>query len=269
MSKKNKNQGRVDAEASSEASATPRKKVSQTTPKPHSHNDDVGETRAASEVRAARAADEVRMAGGHDVDAHGHGGHESAEAEDDKPKNGIIAGFILATCAVLVVMVIGVRELFVVIFDTEVNNKVLTVQASDLRALRASEQQRLSHYQWVSQKDGVVRIPVDRALELTLATYRNPPAAPMKEAPKPTETTPKPEDTETPGATDDTKGGEGKDAAVKDGKTGTAKDAVAGDEKKGSAADPKKDAPKTAPKDAPKTAPKDAPKEKKPEEPQK
>jgi len=246
MSKKKKNQGRADAEASSEASATPRKKVSQTTPKPQAHEEDSGEVRAAGEQGLGEP---------------GHGAHEATEAEDDKPKNGIITAFILATCAVLVVMVVGVRELFVVIFDTEVNNKVLAVQASDLRALRASEQQRLSHYQWVSQKDGVVRIPVDRALELTLAAYRNPPAAPMKEEPKP-ETTPKPEDTQSPGA-DDTKGGEGKDAAVKDGKTGDAKDAAAGDEKKGSAADPKKDAPKE------KKPEEKKPQEKKPEEPQK
>ncbi|UQA57809.1 hypothetical protein [Polyangium aurulentum] len=244
MSKKKKNQGRADAEASSEASATPRKKVSQTTPKATVHHDTV----------------DAPAAGEQALDAHGH--HEATEAEDDKPKNGIIVAFILATCAVLVAMVIGVREMFVVIFDTEVNNKVLAVQSSDLRALRASEQQRLSHYQWVSQKDGVVRIPVDRAMELTLATYRNPPAAPMKEEPKP-ETTPKPEDTQSPGS-DDTKGGEGKDAAAKDGKTGDAKDAAAGDEKKGSAADPKKDAPKEK---KPETTPK--PEEKKPEEPKK
>jgi hypothetical protein len=246
MSKKKKNQGRADAEASAEASAEPRKKVSQTARKDEDR-DAAGEVHAAGDNAAADA-----HAHAHDSAHGGHGGHEAVEAEDDKPKNGVITVFIAATCLVVIAMVIGVRELFIVVFDSEVNSKVLTVQASDLRALRATEQQRLTHYQWVSQKEGVVRIPVDRALELTLANYRNPPAAPMKEEPKPTEVTPKPEDTQSPGA-DDTKGGEGKDAAVKDGKTGDAKDAVQRDEKKGSAADPKKDAKKEKkPEDKPK-----------------
>lgn len=241
MSKKKKNQGggRADAEASAEASAEPRKKVSQTAPKAQ-----------PQEETAAHAAAVAHAAEG----AHGAGEHEAVEAEDDKPKNGIITVFIAATCLVVVAMVVGVRELFLVVFDSEVNNKVLAVQSSDLRALRASEQQRLTHYQWVSQKDGVVRIPVDRAFELTLAAYRNPPAAPMKEEPKP-ELTPKPEDTEDKGATDDKKG-DGKDAGSKDGKTGDAKDAKQ-DTGQGTKTDPKLDAKKEKkPEDKPKEPPK-------------
>jgi hypothetical protein len=243
MSKKKKNQGqgRADAEASSSASAEPRKKVSQTAPKAEDR-DAAGEVHAAGDNAAA------------DAHAHdnAHGGHEAVEAEDDKPKNGVITVFIVATVLIVVLMVIGVRELFIVVFDSEVNNKVLTVQASDLRALRAVEQQRLTHYQWVSQKEGVVRIPVDRAVELTLANYRSPPAAPTKEEPKPTEVTPKPEDTETQGKAPDDKPDEGKDAAAKDGKTGTAKDAKEATGQ-GNTVDPKIDAKKEKkPEDKPK-----------------
>ena len=43
-----------------------------------------------------------------------------------------------------------------------------------LRELRAEEQGKLSRYQWVNRKDGVVRIPLDRARELTLVAYRTP-----------------------------------------------------------------------------------------------
>jgi len=36
----------------------------------------------------------------------------------------------------------------------------------DLRQMRAAEDQILNSYQWVDQKKGVVRIPIDRAIDL-------------------------------------------------------------------------------------------------------
>jgi hypothetical protein len=53
----------------------------------------------------------------------------------------------------------------------ELNSKVLTRPSFDLAALRAREAKRLSAYQWVDQKAGVVRIPAERALELTLRDW--------------------------------------------------------------------------------------------------
>lgn len=37
----------------------------------------------------------------------------------------------------------------------------------DLKALRAEEDALLDHYGWVDRKSGVVRIPIERAIELT------------------------------------------------------------------------------------------------------
>jgi hypothetical protein len=39
--------------------------------------------------------------------------------------------------------------------------------APDLKAFRDSEEKALTSYGWVDQKAGVVRIPIDRAIELT------------------------------------------------------------------------------------------------------
>ncbi|MCA9712893.1 MAG: HRDC domain-containing protein, partial [Myxococcales bacterium] len=57
-------------------------------------------------------------------------------------------------------------------FGGQLQDKVLGHTSSELRDLRAEQQGKLSRYQWVNKKDGVVRIPVDRAIEITLADYR-------------------------------------------------------------------------------------------------
>lgn len=122
-----------------------------------------------------------------------HGEHEAVEAEIDRPKNALIAIYIVGLCIVIVATVIAVYELFVVEFKAEIQAKVLDPQNSALRELRATEEARLTRYQWVSQKDGVVRIPLPRAIELTLKDYREaalrppepPPVAPTDAAAAP------------------------------------------------------------------------------------
>ncbi len=91
--------------------------------------------------------------------------------EADRPRTGVIGVAIVATVAVLGAIVLGVNELFQQIITDEVRVKVLARPSSELRELRAQEEQKLNRYQWVSQKDGIVRIPLSRAQELTLADY--------------------------------------------------------------------------------------------------
>jgi Na+-transporting methylmalonyl-CoA/oxaloacetate decarboxylase gamma subunit len=113
---------------------------------------------------------------------------EEPENEQDRPKNRMLGVIVLSTLALLTVIVIGVSQIFRSVFNHEVSTKQLEHQGSELRELRAEEQAKLSRYQWVNQKEGVVRIPVDRARELTLLAYRNraaKPAAPADGAPPP------------------------------------------------------------------------------------
>ncbi len=109
--------------------------------------------------------------------------HEEPECEQDQPKNRMIGAIVVSTLALLVGVVIGVNEIFRSVFNHEISAKQLEPQGTELRELRAEEQAKLSRYQWVNRKDGVVRIPVDRARELTLAAYRARAAAPV-EAPR-------------------------------------------------------------------------------------
>jgi hypothetical protein len=109
------------------------------------------------------------------VDGHGARTETSAaapRAELDRPRTGVIAAWIAGTLIAVVAVVIGVNEVFHRVMGAEVSAKVLAQSSTELRELRAEEQARLSRYRWVSRKDGVVRIPLDRAIELTVAEYR-------------------------------------------------------------------------------------------------
>ncbi|WP_437732551.1 hypothetical protein [Sorangium sp. So ce1335] len=99
-----------------------------------------------------------------------HGEHEHAEA--DRPNNTLIFVIVVATLLSLVVTVLFVNEVFKATMEREISSKVLEPPNSALRGLRAMEQERLSHYQWANEKDGIVRIPVDQAVALTLKAYQ-------------------------------------------------------------------------------------------------
>jgi hypothetical protein len=93
-------------------------------------------------------------------------------AETDRPKIGVITLTIFATLALLGGLLIGVNEVFRQRMKSEVSHKVLAHANSELRELRAEEEAKLTRYQWVNKQKGVVRIPLPRAMELTLADYR-------------------------------------------------------------------------------------------------
>ncbi|KYF86136.1 hypothetical protein BE20_29990 [Sorangium cellulosum] len=101
---------------------------------------------------------------------HAETEHEHAEA--DRPPNSLIFVIVIATLLSLVVTVLFVNEVFKATMEREISSKVLEPPNSALRGLRAMEKERLGHYQWASEKDGVVRIPVDQAVALTLKAYQ-------------------------------------------------------------------------------------------------
>lgn len=100
----------------------------------------------------------------------GDTGHDPVEA--DRPNNGLLAVFVAATLLAIVLTVLFINEVFKVTMEREISRKVLEPPHSALRSLRAMEQERLTRYQWVNEKDGIVRIPVEQAIPLTLKDYQ-------------------------------------------------------------------------------------------------
>ncbi len=83
----------------------------------------------------------------------------------------VFAAAFAGAIAFVAVVAIGLSQYAGFALSDELSKKVLTQPTRELDALRAEEQARLTNYQWVDQKAGIVRIPVDRALELTLRDW--------------------------------------------------------------------------------------------------
>lgn len=90
------------------------------------------------------------------------------------PKTPLFLGAVVAAGALLAVVLVAIAlgQYAGFAMQDELDAKVLTRPNPQLTALRERETTRLSTYQWVDQKAGVVRIPVDRALELTLRDWQ-------------------------------------------------------------------------------------------------
>jgi hypothetical protein len=114
-------------------------------------------------------------------------GDESDETgyEPDRPRTGLIFGTIAVGVVLVAGVVIGMNELYKHLFEAELSRKVYQYQGPELRELHAAEDAKLNHYQWVDGKHETLRVPLDRAKELTLAAYRAPLPPPAPAAPPP------------------------------------------------------------------------------------
>lgn len=105
----------------------------------------------------------------------------------DKPRNGLIFLFLIVSIVVIVGLGITIQQLFNLVVTGQIDEKVLGAAPSQLKALRDDEARKLSvgtpaKYAWVDQKAGVVRIPLDKAIELTLRDWSKRPTAPVPAA---------------------------------------------------------------------------------------
>jgi hypothetical protein len=112
-------------------------------------------------------------------------------AELDKVNNSVVFSIVVVTAVVLVAMVFGTARLFDLTMREEIERKVLSVESTQLRQLRVEEERKVNSYQWVDPKGGVVRVPVERAVELIVSEgYQRP--APSAAAPPPSAVAPAP-----------------------------------------------------------------------------
>lgn len=98
--------------------------------------------------------------------------HDEAVAEQDRPNNRLIFLLVVATIFAICAVTGAVYEVFGMSLREEIANKVLRQPSSELRSLRAREQNLLSHYQWIDEQKQILRIPLSRARELTLRDWK-------------------------------------------------------------------------------------------------
>ena len=94
-------------------------------------------------------------------------------SELHKPPTALVAVAILGGILVVVLAAIALGQYAGFAMEDELDKKVRERPPLELMTLRQREAERLSRYQWVDPKAGVVRIPVERALELTLKEWPN------------------------------------------------------------------------------------------------
>ena len=107
-------------------------------------------------------------------------GHESRDA-DIQPI--LLTGFGLALCVVVVGLIVygtfrylathpatSVQPNPMAVFDSQIPPapRIEEYPAIEIQQLRAQEEQTLSTYGWIDKKKGVVRIPLDRAMQLQM-----------------------------------------------------------------------------------------------------
>ena len=110
-----------------------------------------------------------------DENKHPHIGHETTDV--NVRAVGKFAIGLVVLCVVSIALLFGLLKFFQSREETSVANTVEPTKMfpqpqlqktpiPDLKAIRAEEDKLLNGYAWVDQPKGVVRIPVDRAIEV-------------------------------------------------------------------------------------------------------
>jgi hypothetical protein len=101
-------------------------------------------------------------------------GHHAPEVDYDRRQEraGLIAVISTAMIVLLVGMILGVYWLYTVAYEKVEYDQYTGVYSKELRAIQEREEEQLHRYAYIDKEKGVVRIPIDRAMELLAAEYK-------------------------------------------------------------------------------------------------
>jgi len=88
-----------------------------------------------------------------------------------EPNARAIAAFGAVTVVLLVAVVLGLQFYFDRVLEQQVYVQVLAPESSALKALRAREDEELHSYRYLDREKGIVRLPIERAMDLLAAEY--------------------------------------------------------------------------------------------------
>lgn len=87
-------------------------------------------------------------------------------------KAGLIAIISGSTIVLLLVMIVGVYWLYQTAYDVVEYEQYSGVASKELQAIHDREEEQLHRYAFIDKEKGVVRIPIDRAMDLIAAEYQ-------------------------------------------------------------------------------------------------
>lgn len=88
------------------------------------------------------------------------------------PKAGLITGISVGVLALLLVMIIGVYWLYTVAYEKVEFDQYSGVASKELQGIHEREEEQLHKYAYIDKEKGVIRVPIDRAIELMEAEYK-------------------------------------------------------------------------------------------------
>jgi len=104
----------------------------------------------------------------HHENQHGAAGVDFDRREARSGLIAIVSGSILL---MLVGMIVGVYWLYTVMYEKVEYDQYSGVASKELLAIREREEEHLHKYSYVDKEKGVVRIPIDKAMELVAAEF--------------------------------------------------------------------------------------------------
>jgi hypothetical protein len=107
---------------------------------------------------------------------------EFFDYENQEPKNPLIAFLLISSCIFVVAVCAFLSWMFIVTRDNETNRKINQSKYVDVQNTRKAEDAVLNGYQYLDKDKGVVRIPVERAMQLMVEEAKAAPKVPNAEA---------------------------------------------------------------------------------------
>ncbi len=92
----------------------------------------------------------------------------------DDPKAGTVVFVGIVSAVAVFLIVVMLQIVFYRMQEREIARKTLDLAPEELAQLRASQQAELHSYGWIDQAGGVARIPIERAMELTVDEINRP-----------------------------------------------------------------------------------------------
>ncbi|MGD1096030.1 MAG: hypothetical protein ABSB35_29060 [Bryobacteraceae bacterium] len=82
-----------------------------------------------------------------------------------EPQAGAILGFALGSVILLILTIFAIQAYFDKIWKEAVYEKILAPPSEQLKELHNREDWNLTHYGYFDKKSGMVRVPVDKAMQ--------------------------------------------------------------------------------------------------------
>lgn len=98
---------------------------------------------------------------------------EHTDFDRHEPRSGAIALISGSVVVVLVVFIVGIYWLYTVAYEKVEFDQYSGVSSAELQAVHDREDEQLHRYSFINKETGVVRMPIDRAIDIVAAEFQD------------------------------------------------------------------------------------------------